>query len=100
MSELTDKLQRMLAQAQGFAKDAPLEALTRAQLAAKEAAAALPAASGEEREVLESLHAMAVSRSEKYQAVLGGWSETVRERANLFATHERERLAQPIPPKV
>jgi hypothetical protein len=90
----------MLAQAQGFAKDTPLEALTRAQLAAKEAAAALETAAGEEREELENLHAIAISRVEKYETLLASWTMRVRERADLFSTHEKQRLANPIPPKL
>jgi hypothetical protein len=99
MSEVTQKLQRMLAQAQGFASQAPLEALARAELAAREAQAALETATGAERERLGSLHAIALSRVEQYGALLADWSAGVRQRADLFEHHEMERLEQPIPSK-
>jgi hypothetical protein len=100
MSELTDRLKRMLAQAQGFANDAPLEAVSRAQLAVRTATAALPSLAGAEHDEVASLLSLARTRVERYQATYDSWDESVRDRAALFAQHERERLAQPIPPKV
>jgi hypothetical protein len=99
MSDVIQKLQRMLAQAQVFAKEAPLEAVARAQQAAREAEAALSDASGKEREELELLRAMALMRAEKYEARLEGWTRGVQERAELFTTHESQRLQQAIPSK-
>jgi uncharacterized membrane protein len=100
MSEVTQKLQRMLAQAQGFAADAPLEAVARAQLAVKEAEQALTKAQGTEREQLLALRAIATSRVEKYENQLSGWTKGVEERADLFESNEQARIEQPIPPKV
>jgi hypothetical protein len=100
MSEVTKKLQRMIAQAQGFAKDAPLEALARAQLALRESEAALATAPAAEREQLAALKAIAASRVETYQAQLSGWNKGVRERSDTFETHEQERLEQAIPTKI
>jgi|GEM_PF-5765323 len=100
MSEVTQKLQRMLAQAQGFSQEAPLEAVARAQLAVREAERALTHAQGAEREQLQALRAIAASRVETYSARLSGWTKGVEARANLFETHEQQRIEQPIPPKV
>lgn len=100
MSELTNRVRRMLSQAQTFAKDAPLEALSRAQLALRTARAALVQASEEERPALQTLCELAENRSERYQAVLARWSTQVRERAELYNEHERQRLQQPLPQKV
>ncbi|MFT3927904.1 MAG: hypothetical protein QM778_35580 [Myxococcales bacterium] len=99
MSEVTQKLQRMLAQAQGFSRDAPLEAVARAQLAVREAEQALASAHGSEREQLIALKAIAESRVERYGQELSGWTKGVEERANLFETHEQQRIEQPIPSK-
>jgi hypothetical protein len=99
MSEVIEKLQRMLAQAQGFSRDAPLEAVARAKLAAREADAALAGSSGHEYEQIHALKVMALSRVELYEGRLTGWTEGVRDRADLFETHEQQRLEQPIPSK-
>lgn len=100
MSELTIRVRRMLSQAQTFAKDAPLEALSRAQLALRTASAALAQASEEERPELQTLCELAETRSERYQAVLASWSTQVRERSELYNENERQRLQQPLPQKV
>jgi hypothetical protein len=100
MSEVTKKLRRMLAQAQGFAKDAPLEALARVQLAAREAEAALATANGDERAELETLRALAHSRADKYAAAFAHWQAEVEARAARFGAHERSVLQEPIPPKI
>jgi hypothetical protein len=90
----------MLSQAQTFAKDAPLEALSRAQLALRTASPALASADDAERAELQTLCELAEAGIERYQAALAGWSAQVRERAELFGRHERERLQQPLPIKV
>jgi hypothetical protein len=100
MSEVIKKLQRMLAQAQGFAEDAPLEAVERAKLAVREADRALAQASGDEADQIQALKAMAASRVSLYGGELSGWTESVRDRANLFEEHEQERLASPIRSKI
>jgi hypothetical protein len=100
MSELTDRFTRLLYQAQVFVKDAPLEAIARAQLVEREASAALPGLRGEEHDAVSSLLALARSRVERYQASYEAWETSVRERAALFAQHERERLQQPLPSKI
>ena len=100
MSELTNRVRRMLSQAQTFAKDAPLEALSRAQLALRTASAALPQASEEERPELQTLCELAETRSERYRAGLDSWSAQVRARNELFNQNERDRLQQPLPKKI
>jgi hypothetical protein len=100
MSELTHRVRRMLSQAQTFVKDAPLEALSRAQLALRTASAALAHASDEERPELQTLCELAETRSDRYQAALATWSSEVRERAELYNAHERQRLQQPLPKRV
>lgn len=103
MSETISKLHRALSQAQTFAKEAPLEALSRAQLVVRHAELALNGASAvspDERAELEELHAMAVSRVRRYEAQVAGWDQGVRARAELFQTHEVERLQRPIAAKI
>lgn len=100
MSALIDNLRRMLAQAQGFARDAPLEALARAGRAVSEGNKALGTTSGEEREELESLLELAKSRVVKYEARLAEWRAEVVSRAAVYLTHERERLERPLAPKL
>jgi hypothetical protein len=100
MSELTNRVRKMLSQAHSFAKDAPLEALSRAQLALRTARAGLAGASEEERAQLQTLCELAEARSERYQAGWQAWSAQVQERADLFERHERERLQEALPEKV
>ncbi len=104
MREMIQKLQRALSQAQMFAQDTPLEALARARLVASEAQAALTSAGAKadaaECEQLASIAAMATSRITQYEAVVAGWDHGVRERAELFHTHEVERLQRPIASKI
>jgi hypothetical protein len=100
MSELTHRVRRMLSQAQTFATDAPLEALSRAQLALRTARAALTQADDEERPELQTLCELAETRSDRYQAALAAWSAQVRAREELYNRHERERLQRPLPEKV
>jgi hypothetical protein len=100
MSELTDQVRRMLSQAQKFVTDAPLEAVSRAQLALKTARAALPSASLDERAQLETLIELAETRIERYGQALASWSQGVRTRQDEYTTNERKRLQQPLPPKV
>jgi hypothetical protein len=97
MSEVTQKLQRMLAQAQGFSQDTPREAVARAELAVQEADSALTTAQGTEREQLLTLRAMAAARVENYGAQLANWTRGVQQRADLFESNEQDRLKQPIP---
>jgi hypothetical protein len=97
MSEVTQKLKYMLVQAQMFAADAPLEALARAELAVREAKAALHAGHGIDRDQLTSLLAIAQSRVELYGARLSKWTAGVQERADLFEENEMQRLEQPLP---
>lgn len=103
MREIIQKLQRALSQAQTFAKDTPLEALARARSVARDAQAALVGAAkatSEERAQLSSIASMAASRISQYEAVVAGWDHGVRERAQLFHTHEVERLQRPIAGKI
>jgi len=104
MREIIQKLQRALSQAQTFAKQTPPEALARTRLVAREAQAALASmdakAVAHEREQLTSILAMANLRIGQYEAVVAGWDHSVRERAELFHTHEVERLQRPIASKI
>ena len=100
MSDVTEKLQRMLAQAQIFSQEqVPLEAVARAKLAIREADQALLAVSGPEREQLIALRAIAASRAERYEAERASWTKGVAERANQFEVNEQEKLKQPISTK-
>src|SRR5262245_52105958 len=100
MSEAIQKLQRALSQAQKFVKDAPLEAGARGSLVWKQAQVAAKSAKSPEREQLNELAALALSRVKKYQQAVDGWQAGLRERAELFHQHEVERLQRPIAPKL
>jgi ElaB/YqjD/DUF883 family membrane-anchored ribosome-binding protein len=100
MSELTNQVRRMLTQAQKFVTDAPLEAVSRAQLALSTARGGLAAASTDERTQLQTLIELAETRIERYGQALAHWSGTVRARSEEFIDNERKRLQQPLPPKV
>lgn len=100
MSELTDQVRRMLNQAQKFAADAPLEAVSRAQRALRTAQAALAEPGAGESAELRTLIELAETRLGRYEQQLAGWSDEVRARAELFQQNERERLQKPLPPKV
>jgi hypothetical protein len=100
MSELTNQVRRMLNQAQTFATDAPLEAVSRVRLALRTAQAGLLKASGDEASQLRTLIELATARIERYDLTLASWSSGVRARADLYNQHERERLQNPLPPKV
>lgn len=100
MSELTDQVRRMLTQAQKFVTDAPLEAVSRAQLALKTARAGLAQANVEERVQLDTLIELAETRIERYGQALASWSGGVRARADEYNENERKRLQLPLPPKV
>ena len=99
MSE-SNRVRKMLSQAASFAVDAPLEAVSRAKLARSTAQSALATASGEERTTLQTLIEIANARLERYELKLAAWTVQNRQRADLFGQHERERLQQPLPPKV
>lgn len=96
MSELTDRVRRMLSQAQVFARDTPFEAVARTRQALQEIDAALRTASPAERTALEGLRTLAASRYERYQEVLAAWQRTNVERSALFNQHERNRLGLPL----
>ena len=100
MSDVISQVRKMLSQAHKFVSDAPLEAVSRAQLALRTARAALASASPVERAELETLIELAETRGERYASALEQWSGTVRARADEFSENERKRLAQPLPPKV
>jgi hypothetical protein len=96
MSELTDRVRRMLTQAQVFARDTPFEAVSRARQALQEIDAALASASPAERTALDNLRKLAASRHEKYEEQLAAWQQKNAEREALFATHERNRIGLPL----
>lgn len=100
MSELTNRVRRMLSQAHGFTTDAPLEAISRTKQAMVAIRAGLESAAGEERDQLAQLLELAESRLPRYEQAFASWSSTVRERADLFQKNEVERLQRPLPAKV
>jgi hypothetical protein len=100
MSDVINQVRKMLSQAHKFVSDAPLEAVSRAQLALRTARAALGSAGPAERAELETLIELAETRAERYAAALAHWSSTVRARADAFVENERTRLTLPLPPKV
>jgi hypothetical protein len=100
MSELTSRLRRMLAQAEGFTTDAPMEALARAKLLAHEAHAALSLAGDAERDEVLSILSMAKKRIAKYEQKVETFQGANHRRAAQFDTNEQQRLQQPIPLKV
>ena len=100
MSDVINQVRRMLSQAHKFVSDAPLEAVSRAQLALRTARAALASASPAEQAELETLIELAETRGERYAAALEQWSGSVRARADEYNENERKRLQQPLPPKV
>jgi hypothetical protein len=100
MSEAIEKLRRMLAQAQKFAIETPMEAVARIKLVQSEASALLSTARGDEREDLESILAMAKARRENYERELKAWDSEVRQRADQFVANEQARLGHPLPRKI
>jgi hypothetical protein len=96
MSELTDKVRRMLSQAQVFARDTPFEAVSRARQALEEIDAALASAGPEERSALDGLRKLTVARQERYQELLDKWLDKNRQRGDLYNQHERSRITQPL----
>jgi hypothetical protein len=100
MSELTNQVRMMLNQAQKFAADAPLEAVSRARLALDTAQAGLAKAGGEETRELRTLIELAEAGIERYELTLASWFSQVRAREEQYNQNERERLQRPLPPKV
>ena len=101
MSELTERVRKMLSQAQVFATDTPFEAVARARQAIEVIDESLQSdSSGDERSALSGLRKLAETRLEKYEARLAAWLAEVEERADRYNEHERERLAQPMRAKV
>ncbi len=98
--ETVEQLRRALSQAQTFVGDAPLEALARARRVVHEANAALRDAEGEQREEFASIAAQGASRVATYETAVAAWSRTVRDRAELFHSHEVQRLQRPIASKI
>ncbi|MET0286164.1 MAG: hypothetical protein ABW352_16910 [Polyangiales bacterium] len=96
MSELTDRVRRMLSQAQVFARDTPFEAVSRARQAIQEIDAAIAKAGPEDRVALEGLRKLAASRHEKYEEVLASWQKQNTDREAVWRTHERNRIGLPL----
>ena len=97
MSELTDRVRKMLSQAQVFARDTPFEAVSRARQAVKAVEAALETStSPDERVALENLRRLAEKRAAKYEADLEAWIEASRGRGEAFSQREREVIGQPL----
>lgn len=101
MSELTERVRKMLSQAQVFATDTPFEAVARARQVIEVIDAALASGnSGDDRSALSGLRQLAETRLGKYEARLAAWLAEVEARADTYNEHERERLAQPMRAKV
>jgi hypothetical protein len=96
MSELTEKVRKMLSQAQVFARDTPFEAVSRARQAVQVVEEALTRCSPEERSALDGLRTMAAARLVKYEAVLASWLEQSRLRGERYDEQERAVLDQPL----
>jgi hypothetical protein len=100
MSELTDRLRRMLAQTQVFVGDAPMEAVARGQLLVREANAALSVAGDVERDEVHAILQLARKMVAKYEARVATFQTANAERAALLHRNEMDRLARPLPAKV
>jgi hypothetical protein len=102
MSELTERVRKMLSQAQVFARDTPFEAVSRVRQAISviDQAIADTGTLEEDRSALTSLRSLAASRAAKYEAGLQAWLAESEARADQFTANERERLAQPMRAKV
>jgi hypothetical protein len=96
MSELTSRLRRMLSQAQGFAEDAPMEALARAKLLVHEAHAAAALAAEDERDEVLGLLQLARKRVARYEAKVEAFQKANTERAELFSSNEKQRYVTPV----
>ena len=93
MSELTSRLRRMLSQTQGFAEDAPMEALARAKLLVHEAHAAVALAGEGERDEVLGILQLARKRVGRYETKVEAFQKANAERAALFQRNETERYA-------
>ncbi len=96
MSELTSRLRRMLSQAQGFAEDAPMEALARAKLLVHEAHASLVLAGEDERDEVLSILQLARKRVARYEGKVQAFQKANAERAALFQRNETQRYASAV----
>jgi hypothetical protein len=83
----------MLAQTQGFAEDAPMEALARAKLLVHEAHASVALAGEDEREEVLSILQLARKRVARYEGKVQAFQKANAERAALFQHHEEARYA-------
>lgn len=102
MSELTDRVRKMLSQAQVFARDTPFEAVARVRqvVAVIDDALASSTLPAEDRTALLGLRSLAATRAEKYEARLAVWLAESEARASQYSANEQERLAQPMRAKV
>jgi len=96
MSELTERVRRMLSQAQVFARDTPFEAVTRARQTLQVIDEALAGAAGEERTALKGLRKIAASRLAKYEDVLAKWLAEAESRNEAYVQRERHHIVQPL----
>lgn len=96
MSEVTERVRKMLSQAQVFARDTPFEAVARARQALEAIDEALGSAGPEERSALEGLRKLTESRQERYAELLEKWTEKNRQRGELWQEHERNRIELPL----
>jgi hypothetical protein len=96
MSELTSRLRRMLSQAQGFAEDAPMEALARTKLLVHEAHASVALAGEHEREEVLGILQLARKRVARYEAKVQAFQKANAERAALFQRNEEQRYVSAV----
>jgi hypothetical protein len=96
MSELTDRVRKMLAQAQVFARDTPFEAVARTRQVLHLIEESLSNDQVVERKVLEGQRALAAARLLKYDDILATWQENSRLRGERFVAQERYVLSHPL----
>lgn len=96
MSELTDRVRKMLSQAQVFARDTPFEGVARSRQALLVVEEALAGCKAEERMQLEGLRTLAMGRVAKYEAALQDWLQKAEQRGERFGETERYVLQQPL----
>src|SRR5690349_1436827 len=96
MSELTERVRRMLSQAQVFARDTPFEAVTRSRQTLQAIEQAIGQCTPEERDALKGMRKIATSRLAKYEDVLAKWLAEAESRNEVYVQRERAVIGQPL----
>lgn len=100
MSELTERVRKMLSQAQVFARDTPFEAVSRARQTLQAVDDALAACAPDERPALENLRQLASTRLAKYEQRLEAWLDESRARGDKWEQSEQAMIGLPLRAKV